>query len=65
MSFFVGVCFPGVFFTGFGLSATLEGLEAALDPEPLRSLAGVPAFEPSLGGALLTAGEDMVVSFFE
>ena len=48
------------FFVAFGLAAVL-GLLAALEPEPLRALVGVPALEPSFGGALLTAGEDMVV----
>jgi hypothetical protein len=48
------------FFVALGLAAVL-GLLAALEPEPLRALAGVPALEPNFGGALLTAGEDMVV----
>jgi hypothetical protein len=48
------------FFVAFGLAAVL-GLLAALEPEPLRAFAGVPALEPSFGGVLLTAGEDMVV----
>lgn len=51
-----------VFFVGLGLpAAAVLGLLAALEPEALRALAGVPALEPSLGGALLTAGEDIVV----
>jgi hypothetical protein len=46
---------------GLGLAWVLLGFEATLEPEPLRVLAGVSVFEPSFGGALLTAGEDMVV----
>jgi hypothetical protein len=46
---------------GLGLAWLVFGFEATLEPEPLRVLAGVLVFEPSFGGALLTAGEDMVV----
>jgi hypothetical protein len=46
---------------GLGLAWVVLGFEATLEPEPLRVLAGVLVFEPSFGGALLTAGEDMVV----
>jgi hypothetical protein len=51
-----GVSFvAGVFLLDFvGVSETL-GLEAALEPEPLRSLAGEPVFDPTLGGAFPTA----------
>jgi hypothetical protein len=45
-----GVSFlAGVFLTDFaGVSGTL-GFEAALEPEALRSLAGEPVFDPTLG----------------
>lgn len=53
------------FLVDFGLAgAAVLGFEAALEPEPLRILAGVPALEPSLGGALFTAGEDIVVELW-
>lgn len=52
------------FFVDLGLGEmAVLGFEAALDSEPLRPFAGVPALEPSLGGALLTAGDDIVTSW--
>lgn len=44
------------------VSAVLGGLEAALEPEALRFRAGVPPLEPSFGGALFMAGEDILLS---
>lgn len=49
----------GSFLADLGLSVTL-GLEVVLELEALPGLAGVLAFEPSLGGALFTAGADMM-----
>ena len=47
------------FLVDLGLPAAL-GLEAALDPEPLRILEGVPALDPSFGGDFPMAGEDIL-----
>lgn len=46
----------GVFLMDWGLLVAL-GLEAVLEPEALRPL------EPSLGGDLFTAGEDILLVF--